>query len=151
MVDEDGTMLGVVSTHQAILKATSKGLDLVEVSPNATPPVCKILDFGKFKYEAKKKKQLAKKKQKTIELKEIKLRPNIGENDLLIKIRHIRKFLEDGHKVKITVRFRGREITHHELGMDLANKILEEINDLGKAELGPKVEGKQVLMVLVVK
>ncbi len=144
-------MLGVISRNEAIRKAQSLGMDLVEMSPEPTPPVCKMLDFGKFKYEAKKKKQLAKKKQKTVELKEIKLRPNIGDNDLQIKIKHIRKFLEEGHKVKITVRFRGREITHNELGIQLAQKILENIEDIGKGEVEPKIEGRQVLMILVAK
>jgi len=141
-------MLGVVKLQDAIFRATSQGLDLVEISPNSEPPVCKILDFGKFKYEAKKKKQLAKKKQKNIELKEIKLRPNIGDNDLNIKIKQITKFLNEGHKVKITVRFRGREITHNELGINLANSIMESTTEVAKAELEPKIEGKQVAMVL---
>jgi len=148
LVDQNGEMLGVVKLQDAIFRATSQGLDLVEISPNSEPPVCKILDFGKFKYEAKKKKQLAKKKQKNIELKEIKLRPNIGDNDLNIKIKQITKFLNEGHKVKITVRFRGREITHNELGINLANSIMESTTEVAKAELEPKIEGKQVAMVL---
>ena len=141
-------MLGVVKLQDAIFRATSQGLDLVEISPNSEPPVCKILDFGKFKYEAKKKKQLAKKKQKSVELKEIKLRPNIGDNDLNIKIKQMTKFLNEGHKVKITVRFRGREITHNELGINLANSIMERTTEVAKAELEPRIEGKQVAMVL---
>lgn len=141
-------MQGIVQRDAAIQKASSLGLDLVEIAPNSEPPVCKILDFGKFKYEAKKKKQLAKKKQKNVELKEIKLRPNIGENDLNIKIKQITKFLTEGHKVKITVRFRGREITHNELGINLANTIVEKTEEISKPESEAKVEGRQVVMVL---
>jgi len=148
LVDQNGEMLGVVKLQDAIFRATSQGLDLVEISPNSEPPVCKILDFGKFKYEAKKKKQLAKKKQKSVELKEIKLRPNIDDNDLNIKIKQMTKFLNEGHKVKITVRFRGREITHNELGINLANSIMERTTEVAKAELEPRIEGKQVAMVL---
>ncbi|MEQ9116046.1 MAG: translation initiation factor IF-3 [Rickettsiales bacterium] len=148
LVDQNGEMQGIVQRDAAIQKASSLGLDLVEIAPNSEPPVCKILDFGKFKYEAKKKKQLAKKKQKNVELKEIKLRPNIGENDLNIKIKQITKFLTEGHKVKITVRFRGREITHNELGINLANTIVEKTEEISKPESEAKVEGRQVVMVL---
>lgn len=151
MVDSDGTMLGIVPTREALNKALSLNLDLVEMSSGQDIPVCKLLDFGKFRYESKKKKQQAKKKQKTIELKEIKLRPNISEHDLGVKIKHIRKFLQEGHKVKVTVRFRGREITHNELGIELTQKVLSEVEDLGKAEVEPKVEGRQVLMLLVAR
>ena len=124
------------------------GLDLVEVSPNAEPPVCKILDFGKFKYEAQKKKAEARKKQKVIEVKEIKLRPGIDDNDYGVKMRAMRKFLEEGDKVKVTLRFRGREMAHQDLGMKVLDRVSEELDDLGKVEQFPKMEGRQMVMVI---
>jgi translation initiation factor IF-3 len=128
--------------------AAEVGLDLVEVSPNAEPPVCKILDFGKFKYEAQKKKAEARKKQKVIEVKEIKLRPGIDDNDYGVKMRAMRKFLEEGDKVKVTLRFRGREMAHQDLGMKVLDRVREELDDLGKVEQFPKMEGRQMVMVI---
>jgi len=128
--------------------AAEVGLDLVEVSPNAEPPVCKILDFGKFKYEAQKKKAEARKKQKVIEVKEIKLRPGIDDNDYGVKMRAMRKFLEEGDKVKVTLRFRGREMAHQDLGMKVLDRVRGELDDLGKVEQFPKMEGRQMVMVI---
>ena len=128
--------------------AAEVGLDLVEVSPNAEPPVCKILDYGKFKYEAQKKKNEARKKQKVIEVKEIKLRPNIDENDYGVKMRAMRKFLEEGDKVKVTLRFRGREMAHQDLGMKVLDRVRVEMEELVKVEQFPKMEGRQMVMVL---
>jgi translation initiation factor IF-3 len=144
-------MLGVVDFNTALTKAESVGLDLVEIVPNSTPPVCKILDFGKYKYESKKKLQNAKKKQKVVAIKEIKLRPNIGTHDLEVKLKHIRKFISHGEKVKITLRFKGREISHRELGMDLVNKVVDEISDIAQAEIEPKIEGRQIIAMLIAK
>ena len=128
--------------------AREAGLDLVEVSPNADPPVCKILDYGKFKYEAQKKKAEARKKQKVIEVKEIKLRPGIDDNDYEVKMRSMRKFLEEGDKVKVTLRFRGREMAHQDLGMKVLDRVRAELDDLGKVEQFPKMEGRQMVMVI---
>lgn len=128
--------------------AREVGLDLVEVSPNADPPVCKILDFGKYKYELQKKKNEARKKQKVIEIKEIKLRPNIDDNDYNVKMRNMRKFLEEGDKVKVTMRFRGREMAHQDIGLKVLDRVREELDDLGKVEQFPRVEGRQMVMVL---
>ncbi len=144
-------MVGIVDLKDALDKASSSQLDLVEVSPGASPPVCKILDFGKYKYDAKKKLQQAKKKQKLIAVKEIKLRPNIGTHDLEVKLKHIKKFIAEGEKVKITLRFKGREISHRDLGMNLINKILVDTEDIAQAESKPKVEGKQIIAMLVPK
>ena len=124
----DGEQLGVMKTEDAIAEADSHGLDLVEVSPNADPPVCKILDYGKFKFEAQKKRNEAKKKQKVIEVKEIKLRPNIDEHDYQVKMRSVQKFLDEGDKVKVTLRFRGREMAHQELGVNVLNRVLSLIH-----------------------
>ena len=128
--------------------AAEVGLDLVEVSPNADPPVCKILDFGKFKYEAQKKKNEARKKQKVIEVKEVKLRPNIDDNDYDVKMRAMRKFLNEGDKVKITLRFRGREMAHQHLGMQLLDRVREALDDLAKVESLPRMEGRQMVMIV---
>ncbi len=128
--------------------AAEVGLDLVEVSPNAEPPVCKILDYGKFKYEAQKKKAEARKKQKVIEVKEIKLRPNIDDNDYGVKMRAMRKFIEEGDKVKVTLRFRGREMAHQDLGMKVLDRVRQELDDLAKVEQHPKMEGRQMVMVM---
>jgi len=141
-------MLGIYSFHKAIDMAASKGLDLVEISPNAAPPVCKIMDFGKFKYEAKKKLQEAKKKQKVSTLKEIKFRPNIGTGDFEIKVKNILKFLEDGDKVKVSMMFRGREIVHNEQSLILFKKVIEFAGETVKIESEPKLEGKQMMMIL---
>ena len=131
--------------------AEEAGLDLVEVSPNADPPVCKILDFGKFKYESQKKKAEARKKQKVIEVKEVKLRPNIDDNDYNVKMRNMRKFLEEGDKVKVTLRFRGRELAHQDLGVRVLDRVRTELEDLGKVEQFPKMEGRQLVMMLAPK
>ena len=147
----DGEQLGVMKTEDAIAEADSHGLDLVEVSPNADPPVCKILDYGKFKFEAQKKRNEAKKKQKVIEVKEIKLRPNIDEPDYQVKMRSVHKFLDDGDKVKITLRFRGREMAHQELGVNVLNRVREDTDDVAKIEAFPKLEGRQMIMVIAPK
>ena len=151
LVREDGSMAGVVSTRAAISMAADAGLDLVEVSPNATPPVCKILDFGKFKYEEQKRKNEARKKQKVIEVKEIKLRPGIDTHDYDVKMRSIHRFLEEGDKVKVTMRFRGREMAHGELGMAVLRRVQEQTADMAKVEAHPRMEGRQMLMVLAPK
>ena len=151
LVDQNGEMIGIVSLTEAKNKALLASLDLVEISPNAAPPVCKIMDFGKFKYEAKKKIQNARKNQKTTTTKEIKLRPNIGDHDLNIKVKSIQKFIEHGDKVKISVKFRGREITHQELGMELLQNIVDQTAEYAKVEVEAKFEGKQLFMLLVPK
>ena len=144
-------MVGVVSIRDALIAAEEAGLDLVEVSPNADPPVCKILDYGKFKYEAQKRANEARKKQKIIEVKEIKMRPNIDDNDYDVKMRSARRFLEEGDKVKVTMRFRGREMAHGELGMAVLRRVQEQTADLAKIEAHPRMEGRQMLMVLAPK
>lgn len=141
-------MIGVVSTKEAIEKAYEAGLDLVEVSPNADPPVCKILDHGKYKYEQQKKAAAARKKQKTMDVKEIKLRPTIEDHDFDVKMRNARRFLEDGNKVKVSMRFRGREIAHKDVGMEVVDRFKEQLEDISKADFGPKLEGRQLIMVL---
>lgn len=141
-------MIGVVDIREALAQAEKAGLDLVEISPNAEPPVCKILDFGKFKYEAKKRVHDAKKKQKVIVLKEIKFKPNIGQGDFDTKLRKIKEFLQEGDKVKISLWFKGREIVHNEIGMKLFERITESLGDLVKIESEPKMEGKQIIMVV---
>ena len=147
----DGEQLGVMKTEDAIAEADSHGLDLVEVSPNADPPVCKILDYGKFKFEAQKKRNEAKKKQKVIEVKEIKLRPNIDEHDYQVKMRSVQKFLDEGDKVKVTLRFRGREMAHQELGVNVLNRVREDTDEVAKIEAFPKLEGRQMTMVIAPK
>ena len=147
----DGEQLGVMKTEDAIAAADSHGLDLVEVSPNADPPVCKILDYGKFKFEAQKKRNEAKKKQKVIEVKEIKLRPNIDEHDYQVKMRSVQKFLDEGDKVKVTLRFRGREMAHQELGVNVLNRVREDTDEVAKIEAFPKLEGRQMIMVIAPK
>ena len=147
----DGEQLGVMKTEDAIAEADSHGLDLVELSPNADPPVCKILDYGKFKFEAQKKRNEAKKKQKVIEVKEIKLRPNIDEHDYQVKMRNVVKFLSGGDKVKVTLRFRGREMAHQELGANVLTRVREETEEIAKIEAMPKMEGRQMIMVLAPK
>ena len=140
-----------MKTADAIAQADAQGLDLVEVSPNTDPPVCKILDYGKFKYEAQKKKNEAKKKQKVIEVKEIKLRPNIDEHDYQVKMRNVQKFLDEGDKVKVTMRFRGREMAHQELGVNVLNRVRDDTEDVAKIEAFPKLEGRQMIMVIAPK
>lgn len=148
VVDENGEMKGVMSVAQAIDLAEEAGLDLVEISPNASPPVCKILDYGKYKYEQQKKAAEARKKQKTVDVKEIKIRPGIEQHDYEVKMRNARRFLEGGDKVKVTMRFRGREMAHQDIGIDLLNRMKDELAELGKVELQPKLEGRQMIMVL---
>ena len=147
LIDHEGDNHGVVRPEDAIRMAEEVGLDLVEISPNANPPVCKIMDFGKFKYETQKKANEAKKKQKVIEVKEVKFRPNIDTHDYDVKMRSVTKFLEAGDKVKVTMRFRGREMAHQEIGRDLLFKIQNDIDGLGKIESMPKMEGRQMIMV----
>ncbi|TWA95090.1 translation initiation factor 3 (bIF-3) [Azospirillum brasilense] len=148
LVGADGEMVGVVSLRDALLAAEDAGLDLVEIAPQAEPPVCKILDYGKYKYEAQKKAAEARKKQKIIEVKEIKLRPNIDDNDYDVKMRSARRFLEEGDKVKVTMRFRGREMAHQDLGMKVLVRVRDELDELAKVEQMPKLEGRQMIMVL---
>ncbi len=148
LIDHTGENRGVVGTREAIGMAMELGLDLVEVSPNAAPPVCKLLDYGKFKYEAQKKASEARKKQKVIEVKEIKLRPGIDDNDYNIKMRAMTKFLEEGDKVKVTMRFRGRELAHQDLGMKVLDRVRDDLGELGKVEQFPKMEGRQMTMVI---
>jgi translation initiation factor IF-3 len=148
LIDQDGEMMGVLSARDAMLKAFAVGLDLVEISPNADPPVCKILDYGKFKYEQQKKKNEAKKKQKVIEIKEIKVRPNIDENDYQVKMRAMKSFIEEGDKVKVTLRFRGREMAHQDIGVRVLERIRAEMDISTKVEQMPRLENRQMVMVL---
>ena len=151
VIDENGENLGVLLTEEAIEQAADAGLDLVEVSPNADPPVAKFLDVGKFKYEAQKKANLARKTQKTQDVKEIKMRPNIDDHDYDVKMKKVHSFIEDGDKVKVTLRFRGRELSHGELGMALLQRVQEDVKETAKVEAHPKMEGRQMLMVLAPK
>jgi translation initiation factor IF-3 len=151
VIDQDGENLGVLYTREAIAIAQEAGLNLVEVSPGADPPVCKILDIGKFKYESQKKAAAARKNQKTQEIKEIKMRPNIDEHDYQTKMKAINRFLEDGDKVKLTLRFRGRELSHGELGLKLLERVRDETAELAKVEQLPRLEGRQMLMVIAPK
>jgi translation initiation factor IF-3 len=151
VIDPDGNQIGVIPTYKAIAVANDFGLDLVEISPNAAPPVCKIMDYGRYKYETTKKKQEAKKKQTTFQLKEIKIRPKTGEHDLNTKINHIAKFLDRKDKVKVTVIFRGREITLTNLGRKLLEKIVQETEEIAIVEQPPKFEGRTMVMVLAPK
>jgi translation initiation factor IF-3 len=148
LIDDAGEMLGVVSLRDAQARADDLGLDLVEVSPTAQPPVCKILDYGKFKYEAQKKANAARKKQRVIEVKEIKMRPSIDDNDYGIKMKKVRVFIDEGDKVKVTMRFRGREMAHQHIAMDLLNKVKEQMADIAKVEQMPRLEGRQMIMVM---
>lgn len=148
MIGADGEQQGVVSTREAIELAEQAGMDLVEVSPNAEPPVCRIMDFGKYIFEQRKKAAVAKKKQKQTQVKEIKFRPTTEKADYEVKVRKIRSFLEDGDKVKVTVRFRGREMMHADLGSELMTRVAEDIADIGQVEMSAKREGRQMIMVL---
>jgi translation initiation factor IF-3 len=148
LIDQDGEMQGVMTAREAMHRAFSVGLDLVEISPNADPPVCKILDFGKFKYEQQKKKNEAKKKQKVIEIKEIKVRPNIDENDYQVKMRAMKSFIDEGDKVKVTLRFRGREMAHQDIGVRVLERIRAEMDATSKVEQMPRMENRQMVMVL---
>ena len=148
LIDHEGENRGEFSVEDAMEVAIEAGLDLVEVSPNAKPPECKILDYGKYKYQAQKKASEARKKQKTIDIKEIKMRPNIDTHDYDVKMRAIKRFFENGDKVKVTLRFRGREMAHQELGVQLLDRVKEETEELAKVESHPKLEGRQMVMVL---
>ena len=148
LVDAEGEMQGVTDLAKALEMADDAGMDLVEVSPNAEPPVCKILDYGKYKYEQQKKANLARKSQKTVDVKEVKMSPRIEKNDYDVKMRNARRFLESGNKVKVSMRFRGREMTHLDIGRALFDKMLEELGELVTVELSPKMEGRQMLMIL---
>lgn len=148
LIDDSGEKQGEMPTEAALDAAREAGLDLVEVAPNADPPVCKILDFGKLKYQEQKKKSEAKKKQKTVDVKEVKMRPNIDIHDYEVKARAMRRFFEEGDKVKVTLRFRGREMAHPERGADILNRVKEEFNSIAKVEFEPKLEGRQMTMVM---
>ena len=148
VIDSKGENLGILNTNEAIAMAKEEGLDLIEIAPNAKPPVCKIIDMGKYKYEAQKKANKAKKKQKIVLLKEIKLRPVTELHDYQFKIKNAKKFISKGDKVKFTIRFKGRELQHSHLGKDLMDKIKIDMQEIGKVELNPKFEGKQMIMVI---
>lgn len=148
LIAADGEQLGVVPREDALNRAADAGLDLVIVAETADPPVCKIMDYGKFKYEEQKKKNEARKKQKTIDVKEIKLRPGIDNHDYDVKMRAMRKFLDEGDKVKVTMRFRGREMAHQDLGLAVLHRVRDDLEELGKIEQFPKMEGRQMVMVL---
>ena len=148
LIGADGENVGVVSPSRALVMAEEAGLDLVEISPNAKPPVCKIMDFGKFKYEQQKREAEARKKQKTIEVKEVKFRPNTDTHDYDVKMRNVFKFLEAGDKVKVTLRFRGREMAHQNLGRELLERIAGDVEGVGRVENMPKMEGRQMIMII---
>nr|WP_217358593.1 translation initiation factor IF-3 [Ruegeria arenilitoris] len=148
MIGAEGENVGVVHPAKAMQMAADAGLDLVEISPNANPPVCKIMDFGKFKYETQKREAEARKKQKIIEVKEVKFRPNTDTHDYDVKMRNVFKFLENGDKVKVTLRFRGREMAHQNLGRELLERVAEDIKEIGKIENMPKMEGRQMIMMI---
>jgi translation initiation factor IF-3 len=148
LIDHEGTNRGVTAIHEAIALAREAGLDLVEISPNASPPVAKILDYGKFKFQAQKKAAEARKKQKTVEVKEIKLRPGIDIHDYDVKMRSMKRFFEEGDKVKVTLRFRGREMAHQDLGYKLLQRVKEDVSTLAKVEAEPMSEGRQIVMIL---
>ncbi len=148
LIDEKGEQVGIVSIEEALDAANAAGLDLVEIVPNAEPPVCRIMDYGKFVFEAKKQKQAAKKKQKQVQVKEIKFRPRTDSGDYAIKLRNLRRFLENGDKAKVTMRFRGREHAHRELGLEVLNRIEKDLEELAQVEQRPAMEGRQMVMVL---
>ena len=149
VISSTGKQLGIISIREALNHAEDEGFDLVEVSPDAKPPVCKIIDYGKLKYKEQKSKKEARKKQKTIEVKEIKMRPGINKHDYDVKIKAVSKFINEGNKVKISMRFRGREMEHQNIGIELLNKITEQVSKYAKLEVPPKPEGKQIMMLLV--
>ncbi len=151
LIDQAGEMIGVVTTRDALLRAYEVGMDLLEISPNAVPPVCKITDFGKFKYEQQKKANEARKRQKVVELKEIKVRPNIDDHDYETKMKQMKGFIEDGDKVKVTLRFRGREMAHQDLGIKVLERIRTELGEAIKVEQMPRLENRQMIMVLAPK
>ncbi len=148
VIADNGDNLGVMGTDEAIRRAADAGLDLVEISPNTDPPVCKILDVGKYRYEAQKTANAARKNQKTQEIKEIKLRPNIDDHDYQVKLKNVIKFIGNGDKVKVTLRFRGREMAHQQLGMEVLERLADDMNEDAKVENRPRMEGRQMLMVL---
>lgn len=148
LINEEGNMLGVLSRKEALDAAVEAGLDLVEVAPDSTPPVCKLMDYGKYKYQEQKKQAAARKKQKVIEIKEIKLRPVIDHNDYQVKLKAMKRFIEEGNKVKVTMRFKGREISHQELGFQVLERVRTDMDALVKVEQEPKLEGKQLIMML---
>ncbi len=148
VIGASGEKLGVVDTDSALAMAEEEGLDLVEVSPHVSPPVCKILDYGKLKYQEQKKASEARKRQKTVDVKEIKMRPNIDKHDYDVKMRSVTKFIGEGDKVKVTMRFRGREMAHQELGMQVLTRVRDEVDEIAKVEASPKLEGRQMMMVL---
>ncbi len=148
LIDHEGSNRGIIPTEEAMDIAVEAGLDLVEIQPNAQPPVCKIMDYGRYKYQSQKKAAEARKKQKTVEIKEIKMRPNIDTHDYEVKMRNMLRFFNDGDKVKVTLRFRGREMAHQDLGMKLLNKVREETEEIAKVESSPRLEGRQMVMVL---
>ena len=151
LIDARGEMLGIVSLYQALAIADEAGLDLVEISPNAAPPVCKVLDFGKYKYEVQKKENEARKKQKVIEIKEIKMRPGIDDHDYDVKLRAMQRFIAEGDKVKLTLRFRGREMVHQDLGAKVLERVRTDMAEAIKVEQSPKMEGRQMTMVIAPK
>jgi translation initiation factor IF-3 len=148
LISDSGDNLGVVEINDALNAAAEAGLDLVEISPNSTPPVCKILDFGKYKYQSQKKASEARKNQKIVEIKEVKMRPNIDDHDYGVKMRSMQRFFEEGDKVKVTLRFRGREMAHQDLGIKLLQQVREETSAIAKVESEPRLEGRQMVMVL---
>ncbi len=148
MLGAEGEQMGIMETRDAIKAAEELGMDLVEIQPNGDPPVCKIMDYGKFKFEAQKKASAAKKKQKQVEIKEVKFRPVTDEGDYLIKLRKMREFLEEGDKVKVTIRFRGREMSHQDLGQNLARRVQTDIGEDGVVESFPRLEGRQMVMMI---
>ena len=151
VIGSDGEMIGVLSRDEALAKAEEEGLDLVEIQPNADPPVCRIMDFGKFKFELQKKASAAKKKQKIVEIKELKFRPTTDDGDYNIKLRNLRRFLEEGDKVKVNIRFKGREMAHQELGLEMAKRIETDLGDEVVIEQRPRLEGRQMIMMVAPK
>lgn len=147
LIDEDGTQLGILPLREALRVADERGLDLVEVAPNATPVVCKLMDYGRFKYEQAKKDKEARRHQRSQELKEIKLRPRIDVHDLEVKVRNARRFLEEGHKLRCTIMFRGREMSHTDQGLRVLQRVAESLQDVGKVEQEPRLEGRNMVMV----
>lgn len=148
LIGSDGEQVGILSTHEALERATDEGLDLVEISPNADPPVCRVMDYGKFLYNASKKKQEARKKQKQIVVKEVKFRPGTDVGDYDVKLKRLAKFLQEGNKAKVTLRFRGREMAHQELGMQMLKRVERDLEEYATVEQHPKMEGRQMVMVL---
>ncbi|MBE6447308.1 MAG: translation initiation factor IF-3 [Alphaproteobacteria bacterium] len=148
LIGQDGESFGVLSIREAAIKARDAGLDLVEIAPQANPPVCKIINYGKLKYELQKKKSEARKKQKVVEVKEVKLTPAIGDHDYNVKLNNVRRFIGDGNKVKITLRFRGRELSHKELGEKLLQRLLDDVKETAKCDGTPQLEGRQMMMIL---